>query len=62
MEMGGQIKETNSFSVNQDELDFVFAQHYFPHESVTDQKVCLQYMCVQRKKKNQRFFFFLLFG
>lgn len=57
--MGGQIKSTNSFSVDQDELDFVFAQHYFPHESVTDQKVCLQYMCVQRRKRICDLFFFL---
>lgn len=60
VKMGGQIKATNSFSIKQDELDFILAQRYFPHKSVTDQKVCLQYMCVQRRKSITDFFFFSL--
>lgn len=61
MEKCGEIKVTNSFSIKQDELDFVFAQHYFLPKSATAQKVCLLYMCVWCRKNITFFFFFFSF-
>lgn len=39
------MKVINRFSVKQGELDFAFAQRYFPHKSETAPKACLQCVC-----------------